>query len=115
MPAQGANADIITAEDLPKLRLEMIGYADDVMFSDEFRRVCSAVVTAIDLARDDDEATHAALENALNAFVASGNAEQHRCDRLIDFFNRIADAKDTVTMPRLGRNAKKCRRMVRAW
>lgn len=85
--------DTITSRDLPGLRADMLGYATDEVFSDEFRAVCLAVVAAIDQARDDDETTHAELQTRLEAFVAAGNEEVGRCDRLAALCHRIGDAK----------------------
>lgn len=86
----------ITAKDLPKLRVDMVGYADDATFGDEFRDVCRVVLVAIDQARDDDEATHAPLEATLNAFVAAGNDELKRCGDMRDLFCQLGDTEDTA-------------------
>jgi hypothetical protein len=91
-----AEVDVITSEDLPRLRAEMIAYAEDGTFSDEFRDACRTVVAAIDQARDEDKATHAALEASLNGFVVAGQAEVERGQKVADLCNRIADADDTA-------------------
>lgn len=90
--------DTITASDLSALRAQMVGHAGDDSFSDEFRAVCCGVITAIDQARDDDEATHAPLEASLHRFQNAGLAELDRCQRLCNLFNRIGDASDSATI-----------------
>lgn len=66
---------IITFADLPALRANMCGYADDEIFSGEFHAACWKVIAAIDKARDEDEATHAGLKIALDEFVCIGYRE----------------------------------------
>jgi len=62
----------IIATDLPKLRAELIEYASNEIYSDSFQQVCRDAIVAIDQARDEDEATHAPLQSALEKFVAPG-------------------------------------------
>lgn len=67
--------NVITAKDLPGLRAEMCAHVENENFSDTFRAACQNVITAIDQARDDDEATHAPLKAAIEGYVRIGNNE----------------------------------------
>lgn len=87
--------DTITSADLPRLRADMLGYAENEVFGDDFHAACLAVIAAIDQARDDDEVTHARLEASLNAFVAAGQDELRRCARIVALCNRLADAEES--------------------
>lgn len=69
------NKDEITSDDLPGLRADLCGYAEDKIFSPGFRAVCRETVAAIDVAIAEDAATNTRLQHALERFVAAGNAE----------------------------------------
>lgn len=64
----------ITDDDLPGLRQDMQGHADNADLSDLFRDTCRMVISAIDRVND-DVATHAALKNSLDEYVLVGNRE----------------------------------------
>lgn len=89
------NTDTITSSDLPRLRRAMLGYADDEVFSDEFRNVCRSVVDAIDQASD-DESTHAILKSSLDTFVSVGEEEVIRCARIEALCHKFADANESA-------------------
>jgi len=65
----------VTGDDLPRLRANLTEYAGCEFHSDGFRQVCREAVAAIDQARDEDEATHAFLQTALEKFVAAARLE----------------------------------------
>jgi hypothetical protein len=91
MNVEPRGPDTITAAYLPQLRANMLDYITDEVFSDEFHSICRTVVAAIDQAREDDEATHAALATSLERFTSAGEAEIERCARLSKLFDRIAE------------------------
>lgn len=90
------STDTITSRNLPRLRRDMLDYAADEVFSDEFRTTCRTVIAAIDQARDDDERTHAALEDSLHTFVATGNNELQRSARIVELCHQLGDADETA-------------------
>jgi len=75
MDTTNRDVDTITAKDLPGLRAEMCGHVENENFSDTFRAVCQNVISAIDQARDEDEATHEPLKAALKEYMRIGNNE----------------------------------------
>lgn len=73
--ATNKEVDTITAKDLPGLRAEMCAHIKNENFSDTFRAACQNVIAAIDQARDEDEATHALLQTALEEYMRVGKNE----------------------------------------
>jgi hypothetical protein len=61
--------DVITSKNLPGLRAELCGYADNDMMPAEVRAICAETIAAIDIAIAEDAATHARLTAALARFV----------------------------------------------
>lgn len=66
---------MVTSEDLPELRRDICGYADNPILSGTLRTVCRNTVAAIDIAIAADLATHAALQTALANFAAECKRE----------------------------------------
>ncbi|MDO9010772.1 MAG: hypothetical protein Q7U78_03035 [Gallionella sp.] len=75
MNATNREVDTITAKDLPGLRAEMCAHIENGNFSDTFRAACQNVIAFIDLARDEDESTHAPLKAALEEYMRIGKNE----------------------------------------
>lgn len=72
---EATDKDTITSKDLPGLRAEMCAQIENEIFSDTFHAACQNVIAAIDHARDEDEATHAPLKDALEKYMRVGKNE----------------------------------------
>lgn len=83
MGSNQSEKDLITSRDLPRIREDMLGYINEQIFSETFEAACLAVVASIDQAKDDDEATHPILENALRHWMRVATKE-------VEFWNRYA-------------------------
>jgi hypothetical protein len=67
--------DTFTSDDLPGLRAQLLGHADNEGFSDDFRAACLRTVDAIDQAVADDAAVNARLQLALATWKIAADAE----------------------------------------
>ncbi|CAG4883802.1 protein of unknown function [Georgfuchsia toluolica] len=84
----------ITANDLPRIRREMCGHADNEDFSDSLRSICRQIVTAIDSVQGDTRAAYADVEKSFDAFVAAWPMELKRIERAKELLDRIPHLKD---------------------
>lgn len=72
-------SDVVTSDDLPKLRTEMFGYAETAGFSEEMKSACRNAIIAIDQVLD-GSATSDDLKRVLDNFVTVGRREVHLHD-----------------------------------